>query len=254
MTQRQVNSQLWARDLVSAYDSRELRIVERDLIAEHACDFANRTLELGCGAGRLTGYLADCSQHLVGLDVSESMLSACKRSYPKVHTVLGDMADLSTFGDGEFGAVVAGSNVLDVFDHELRLRTLHEIHRIVAANGLLVLSSHNLGAASPKALRVHLLARGRRHLLSSLVRLPRWLANHRRRSKFEYRTEDHAVLNDVSHDYEALHYYVTRDAMAQQLESTGWELQSCRDLDGVEVPAGSTAEHCLELHFVARRR
>jgi SAM-dependent methyltransferase len=251
--QRAVNAALWSRDLVSHYVSSDLRPVESDVLREHAELLrGRRLLELGCGAGRLTGYLAALSSDVVALDVSAAMLEACKRAFPSVHTVLGDMADLSGFADGEFFGVVAGANVIDVFDHDTRLAVLRDLRRITAPGGLLVLSSHNLGAAAPAALRVSLLAHGRRRVLTSLLKLPRWWATQHRLRRLEYRADGHAVLNDLSHDYQALHYYVSRDAMAAQLQATGWDLESCRDLDGGEVKSGEAAAQCLELHYLAR--
>ena len=57
--QREANDQLWGRKgLVQAYATRELRPVEVLLLVRYQAALSGRVLELGCGAGRLTGYLS----------------------------------------------------------------------------------------------------------------------------------------------------------------------------------------------------
>jgi SAM-dependent methyltransferase len=248
--QARVNDALWSRDLVHLYATDALRPVERMLIDEYGADLTGRVLELGCGAGRLTAPLAELSDRVTALDVSPAMVRATAARCPTVTVVVADLRALPPLGP--FEAVVAGANVIDVLGDESRLRLLSDLRALLVPGGLLLLSSHNLGAATERALRLSVLARGRRHLISSAARLPWWWWNRRQRRRFEWRAADTAVLNDVSHDYQALHYYVTRDAMQRQLEAAGFELVDCRDLDGGVVPPGDAAADCLELHYLAR--
>lgn len=245
--QRRVNDAVWRRSsrLVGEYATRTLRPVEADLFARYRDDLSRRVLELGCGAGRLTGYLLELSPDVRAIDVMPAMVAYCETAYPGGRFEVGDLRDVGDLDAESYDAVVAGFNVIDVLDHAERARALDDIARVLSPGGLLVLSSHNLAAAG--SIRPpRLLARSPRRLVARL-------RNHRRLRRFE-RTEDGwAIRNDAAHDYGLLHYYVTRDAFARQLADAGLDLLECLDLDGRAVGAGERAAHCTELHYVARR-
>jgi hypothetical protein len=114
------------------------------------------------------------------------------------------------------------------------------------------MSSHNRASARVRPLRDTLSARSAVGLALSIVELPRWLINRRRLMPFERNEPNYAILNDVSQDFSALHYYITRDAQARQLTDHGFELLECIDLEGRRVEPGETARQCSELHYVAR--
>src|SRR5690348_9366720 len=77
--QERVNARMWARsDLVSKYTGRSLRPAEVMILVRHRDEIGPRVLDLGCGAGRLTGYLADLWPEVHGIDVSPAMLEHCR--------------------------------------------------------------------------------------------------------------------------------------------------------------------------------
>lgn len=253
--QVQVNEELWSQaDLVVEYSGRTLRPPEVMLLARHADALAGRVLELGCGGGRLSGYLADLAADFRALDISPTMVAYCRRAYPRGTFELGDLRDLSRYDDGSLDVVFASFNVLDVLDHVERLRVLGELHRIVAAGGLLMMSSHNL-AHAPHIRKPTQLPRGRNpvRVARELRAMPRRIRNRRRLLPLQRREGEHAILVDEAHDYTILHYYVGRDAQERQLAQAGFELLECLDLDGRPVARGEQAERHAELHYVARR-
>ena len=89
--------------------------------------------------------------------------------------------------------------------------------------------------------------------MRSLNRLPRWWWNRQRVLPFEVSEQSYAVLNDISQDFAALHYYITRNAQERQLAEHGFELLECLDLDGRPVGPEDEMADCAELHYVARR-
>ena len=90
-----------------------------------------RVLEIGCGAGRLTGYLAELTSDLEAFDVSPAMVDHCRHEYPHVRSVrVGDMTDLLGYATGLFDAVVAIQDVIGVLDHSERLAVLAEMRRL----------------------------------------------------------------------------------------------------------------------------
>jgi SAM-dependent methyltransferase len=251
--QKEANDRLWARSgLAAKYRGRNLRPAEVLVLARYADALDGRVLELGPGAGRLTGYLDQLAAQVTAVDVSEEMVTETRRAYPGVRVEQGDLREVSRFGQGSFDAVVAGWNVIDVLDHPERERLLDDLHRLLAPDGLLVLSSHNIAATATITDSLRVRGRDPLHAAATLVRLPRWLRNRRRVLPDERHEDDYAILNDSSHDFEALHYYIGRDDQERQLGEHGFALLECLELDGQPVPAGSEGVSS-ELHYVARR-
>ena len=161
---------------------------------------------------------------------------------------------LSGFADGAFDAVVAGYSLLDVLDDAGRRAVLAELHRLLVPGGLLIFSGHNLAAAWRRRTPwQHILARNPARLALNLARTPLRLRNRARARRHEYRAADHAVLNDESHDFVALHFYAAPDDHARRLEAAGFAVLERLDLDGAPLAPGDPAPHAEEVHYVARR-
>lgn len=249
--QVEVNEALWGEgDLLADYAGRTLRPVEVMLLVRHREELSGRVLELGCGGGRLSGYLIELAREFRGLDISPRMVAHCRGMYPSGRFEVRDLRDLAGYESGGFDAVLAPFNVLDVLDNAERLRVLGELRRILSARGLLVFSTHNL-AFAPSIPRPTHVRRDPLRGAADLLRMPRRLRNHRRLRGLQRREDDHAVLIDEAHDYSILHYYIGRDAQERQLAGRGLRLLACLDLDGRPVARGEQAPHAPELHYVA---
>ena len=250
-----VNSSEWSSSrYVGYYSHRQLRPVEIVLLTRFAGDFAGRVVELGCGAGRVTGYLAENAREAYGIDLSAAMIAAGRERYPRAQFLEGDIRDLSHFGTGSVDAVFAGCNIIDVFGDGERRRTLREIHRALAPGGLLVMSSHNRAHVPhiPRPTRVRL--SGPRALANDLVRMPVRVMRHRRFAALEHSEADYAIVNNAAHDFSLVHYFVSPDAQCRQLDSEGFDPLAVFDHDGNELGPGDTASECIELHYAARAR
>jgi SAM-dependent methyltransferase len=252
--QAAANAALWAReDLVEHYVSRQLRAVEVDLLVRYRDTLTGRVLELGTGAGRVTGYLDELARELHGLDVNRAMAAECARRHPAMSMRLGDLRHLSGYESRAYDAIVATNNLIDVLDDAERGTLLDELGRLLAPGGTLIFSSHNR-AFAPRIrgpIREALSSPGR--AVRGLPRLGHSLRNRRRMRTVERVERGYAILNDVSHEFLALHYYVSRDDQERQLAEHGLELMECLDLEGVAVARGEHAAECPELHYVARR-
>lgn len=55
---------------------------------------SGRVADLGCGPGRVTGYLASLGLSVFGLDLSESMLAIARRENPGLRFERGSMLEL----------------------------------------------------------------------------------------------------------------------------------------------------------------
>jgi SAM-dependent methyltransferase len=77
------------------YDTRKGAVVERAergllewllLRVPHACSL----LDVGCGSGRFTAWLADRPMRAIGLDRSPAMLARMRRRHARIPAILGD--------------------------------------------------------------------------------------------------------------------------------------------------------------------
>jgi SAM-dependent methyltransferase len=245
---------LWeGGDFVRAYAKRELRPPEVLILVRYRDDFRGRALELGCGAGRITGYLIELADEVQAIDISPAMVAYCQATYPDGSFQVRDIRDLSAYEDDSQDVAVAGFNLLDVLDDAGRREVLGELARIVVSGGLFVMSSHNLAHAA--LLRPPWPLRGGSPVRTAaqLVRAPRRISNNLRLRRFEERGSGYAILNDEAHAYQFLHYYIDREAQERQLGDAGFALLECLDTEGHVVPKGADAATHSELHYIARR-
>jgi ubiquinone/menaquinone biosynthesis C-methylase UbiE len=92
-------------------------------------------VDVGCGAGRAVGELAERGVRAIGVDVSEQMIVAARHRWPDADFRLGDACDLP-LDDGE----VAGYRAEKVF-HDIAdaAKALGEARRVLAPGGRIVL-------------------------------------------------------------------------------------------------------------------
>jgi SAM-dependent methyltransferase len=254
MTPEDVNARVWAAgNFVRHYEGRELRPPEVMLLVRHRPLFEHRVLELGVGAGRVSGYLIDLAQSFHGIDISPRMVEYCRARYPAGTFEVRDLRHLDAFETGSFDLVFAGYNLLDVLDDVERRRTLRELNRILASEGVLAMSTHNRAAIPSIPPPGHIeradpLRTAYRAVVAALS-----IYNHRRLAPLERDEERYAIVNDPAHGYRLLHYYIDRDEQERQLAEEDFELLECLDESGHVVPVGEPAASSSELHYLARR-
>jgi SAM-dependent methyltransferase len=116
----------------------------RDLFLELVPPPSGRTLDVGCGEGRLTRDLAWLGHDVVGVDASPTLLAAAREAAPGMELHLADAAALP-FADASFDLVVAFMSLQDVDDLGGALR---EAARVLEPDGRLCLAIvHPLNSA-----------------------------------------------------------------------------------------------------------
>ena len=74
-----------------------------------------RTLDLGCGEGRVARDLAALGHVVTGIDASSAMVAAAREAHPDGEYVVGNAASLP-FAEASFDLVVAYNSLMDVDD------------------------------------------------------------------------------------------------------------------------------------------
>jgi SAM-dependent methyltransferase len=90
-----------------------------------------RTLELGCGEGRVARDLGERGHRVVGVDNAPTLLRAAAEAHPGGEYVLADAAALP-FEDGSFDLVVAYNSLMDIDDMP---RAVREVARMLDGGG-----------------------------------------------------------------------------------------------------------------------
>ena len=122
----------------------------RDLFFELLPPPSGRTLDVGCGEGRLARDLAARGHDVVGVDASPTMLAAAREAAPEMELHLADAAALP-FPDASSGLVVAFMSLQDVDDLSGAIR---EAARVLVPGGHFLLAIvHPLNSAGTFARR-----------------------------------------------------------------------------------------------------
>lgn len=91
--------------------------------------------DLGCGTGRMTGYLKAIGADVFGIDLSPGMIAVARESYPGLRFDVGSMAALD-LPDGSLGGVLSWFSTVHSPEDELAT-FFGEFVRVLAPGGAL---------------------------------------------------------------------------------------------------------------------
>ena len=136
----------------SAYDGRKVR-VERFLGRPYV-PTRGRLLELGCGAGNMSFWLAAKGYECHGVDTAPAAIAWAQEknrvSPVKVDFSVGDVTDLASFPDEYFDLVLDG-HCLHWLEGEDRRRALSSVRRVLRQAGFFLVCSQ---CGEPKTVEV----------------------------------------------------------------------------------------------------
>ena len=110
-----------------------------------------RWLDLGCGPGNfvrcIENWFPKCK--ITGMDFSEILLDYAKKHTKRTEFIKGDVYAIP-FENGCFDAL----SMMQVIEHlESPEKALHEIHRVLVAGGLFILTTPNLAGCGSKIMK-----------------------------------------------------------------------------------------------------
>jgi SAM-dependent methyltransferase len=238
----------------------ELGDSEKAALASIADEVRNRRiLDVGVGGGRTVGALRELSPHYLGIDYVEEMVAACRARFPGVAFERADARDLTRFADGAFDLIVFAWCGLCMVDHEGRMAILRELHRVLSPGGYFVFSTYNRNSAEhdrlfalPELSRPETLRGAVKQAASFGLHTAMRLFNRLRYLRREIVTAEYSIINDKSHDYRTMLYYLTLEEQKRQLAKVGFRPNPRVYARGrqVESDDGSLGDSML---FVAQR-
>ncbi|MEU5164130.1 class I SAM-dependent methyltransferase [Streptomyces sp. NPDC020875] len=128
-------------------DDLDGKPIDRGLLDEFAADVAagggGTVAELGCGPGRIAGYLRGLGTDVFGIDLSPEMIRIARETYPELRFEVGSMHALD-LGDGALGGVVVWYSMIHTPPEEVP-SYFDEIRRVLAPGGRLLLAFFESG-------------------------------------------------------------------------------------------------------------
>lgn len=107
----------------------------------------DRALDAGCGPGRFTLELQRLGATVTALDISPGQLELLRQRVPEVEAHVGDVTDLSDFGDDTFDVTVCYGGPLSYL-LDRAPAAVAELARVTKPGGHLLVSVMSLGGAA----------------------------------------------------------------------------------------------------------
>jgi SAM-dependent methyltransferase len=206
-----------------------------------------RILDLGVGAGRTVKGLREVSRDYLGVDYMQEMVDDCRRRFPNVRFERVDARSMPQFADASFDLVVFSCNGICMVDHAGRLSILREVYRLLAPGGYFLFSTSNRDDPDHGRFllpRIRMTGNPAKLLLRAgrfLVEVSSSAVNRLRYKRSELRTSEYAILNDRSHRYATMNYFITMGHQLTQLREIGFSSgATVFDLSGRVVERATT--------------
>jgi len=101
-------------------------------------DRPGKILDAGCGNGEFTMFIKELGFEVVGIDTAVAAIERARARYPNITFYIGSLEDRLLFHDGEFQAIWSTEVLEHLFDVHA---CLSELNRVLAQNGLLILTT-----------------------------------------------------------------------------------------------------------------
>lgn len=102
----------------------------------------SKCLDIGCGIGRDTKWLADHGYDVIGIDASISMLKHAKACYPGIHFYQDSLPLLSSQRNAAFDNLLCSAVIMHLPQTQI-IKAMKNILRICRSNGIIIISFRN---------------------------------------------------------------------------------------------------------------
>lgn len=109
-----------------------------DHFLAHLAPSSQDVLDAGCGAGRMSRYLADRGCRVHGLDVSAGMIAMAHRDHADIDTQVASITTLP-FADARFDGVLYWYSIIHVVDADVTA-AFCEARRVLRPNGVVLVA------------------------------------------------------------------------------------------------------------------
>jgi SAM-dependent methyltransferase len=128
-------AETYADQVPSRFES-DTMAVGRGMLAAFAAQVSGPVMEVGCGPGHVTAYLAKLGLDVSGTDLSPRMIEIARKTYPDLLFDVASMTGLAP-ADGSLGGIVSWWSLLHL-PPEVVPVAFAEFHRVLATGGLLL--------------------------------------------------------------------------------------------------------------------
>jgi ubiquinone/menaquinone biosynthesis C-methylase UbiE len=121
---------------------------QRKIILDCGIQDANSVLDVGCGNGEKTFYIAQCAQWSIGIDPDKEIIQEAKNKYNCGNLVFQvAQAESLCFSNASFVAVLFNESLHHV-SVDKQVEALKESHRVLEAGGRLLITEPIYGSGS----------------------------------------------------------------------------------------------------------
>jgi len=247
------------RESVDSYSlHEELSAPEQRVFSEMGDEVRNKPiLDLGVGGGRTTAALLQISGDYIGVDYMPEMVKACRSRFPDIRFEHADARSMPQFADRSFKLIVFACNGVSMVDHAGRIAILHEVRRLLTADGIFVFSTYNKNCAEYERWFEFPSFNQTKNPIKLAVRVARFaldatrgLINRLRYLRHEVHTDEYSIINDRCHSYATLLYYTSIENQLKQLKVAGFHgVPTIYDIAGRLAEATSRSD---SLTYVVR--
>ena len=96
-----------------------------------------KILDVGCGTGTDSNFVASKGHQVVGVDLSEEMLNIAKSSFPQIDFRLEDMRDID-FSKNQFDGIIASCSLIHIPKKDVP-KTLRQFSKLLKPKGIIYL-------------------------------------------------------------------------------------------------------------------
>ena len=124
------------------FDELSRKPFDRALLDSFAAAIApgGQVLDVGCGPGHIARYLSERGVNATGVDLSPAMVELARKLNPGLDFTAGDMRAIDQSAS-TLAAITAFYSIIHIPRAEVA-QVLDEFHRVIAEDGLLLLSVH----------------------------------------------------------------------------------------------------------------